>query len=184
MDQAKQVELVKELIANLDGRTTADAGHVVRNKARAAVLSLTRGLAAGSPVGGPSARYFRKLAWASASFAFLADVAMATLGGDLKRKDNLLIGPGERPYIVDFGVASIEKRAAMPWSNAIYRWMHQYDYNAWVKLKNRRQLDNLSAEDAALYRPTATERVARTIRTIWQKLTLRRLRRKYWPRRS
>lgn len=104
--------------------------------------------------------------------------------GDLKRKDNLLIGPGERPYIVDFGVASIEKPAAMPWSNAIYRWMHQYDYNAWVKLKNRRELDNLPADDAALYRPTATERIARTIRTIWQKLTLRRLRRKLWPRRS
>ncbi len=110
--------------------------------------------------------------------------ALGVAHGDLKRKDNLLIGPDERPYIVDFGVASIEKRATMPWSNAIYRWMHQYDYNAWVKLKNRGQLDNLSAEDAALYKPTATERVARTIRTIWQKLTLRRLRRKYWPRRS
>ena len=104
--------------------------------------------------------------------------------GDLKRKDNLLIGPGERPYIVDFGVAAIERSATAPWSNAIYRWMHQYDYNAWVKLKNRRELDNLPPEDAALYKPTATERVARTIRTIWQKLTLRRLRRKVWPRRS
>lgn len=104
--------------------------------------------------------------------------------GDLKRKDNLLIGPGDQPYIVDFGVASIEKRATMPWSNAIYRWMHQYDYNAWVKLKNRRQLDKLLPEDAALYKPTATERVARTIRTVWQTLTLRRLRRRIWPRRS
>ncbi len=102
--------------------------------------------------------------------------------GDLKRKDNLLIGPDEQPYIVDFGVASIEKRGTLPWSNAIYRWMHQYDYNAWVKLKNRRELENLSPEDAALYKPTATERVARTIRRIWQKLTLRRLRRRIWPR--
>ncbi len=110
--------------------------------------------------------------------------ALGVAHGDLKRKDNLLIGPDEQPYIVDFGVASIEKRAAMPWSNAIYRWMYQYDYNAWVKLKNRRALDNLSPEDAALYKPTATERVARIIRTIWQKLTLRRLRRKVWPRRS
>lgn len=104
--------------------------------------------------------------------------------GDLKRKDNLLIGPDEQPYIVDFGVASVEKRATAPWSNAIYRWMHQYDYNAWVKLKNRRQLDNLSAEDAALYKPTTTERVARKIRKAWHKLTLRRLRRKRWPRQS
>lgn len=104
--------------------------------------------------------------------------------GDLKRKDNLLIGPGDQPYIVDFGVSSIEKRAKWPWSNAIYRWMHQYDYNAWVKLKNRSQLNSLSPEDAALYKPTATERVARAIRTIWNKLTLRRLRRRVWPRQS
>lgn len=102
--------------------------------------------------------------------------------GDLKRKDNLLIGPGEQPFIVDFGVASVVKRATLPWSNAIYRWMHQYDYNAWVKLKNRRQLDNLSAEDAALYKPTMTERVARCIRKIWHTLTLRRLRRRHRPR--
>ncbi|GIV58391.1 MAG: acyl-CoA dehydrogenase [Rhodothermaceae bacterium] len=64
-------------------------GHVGRNKVRALLLSLTRGYLAGSPVGGPSARYVRKLTWASASFAFLADVAMGTLGGDLKRKEKL-----------------------------------------------------------------------------------------------
>jgi len=64
-------------------------GHVVRNGARSVLLSLSRGYLAGSPVGGPAARYFRKLAWASASFAFLADAAMGTLGGELKRKEKL-----------------------------------------------------------------------------------------------
>ncbi len=64
-------------------------GHVVRNDFRACLLSLTRGYLAGSPVGGPAARYFRRLAWASASFAYLADIAMGTLGGDLKRKEKL-----------------------------------------------------------------------------------------------
>ncbi len=64
-------------------------GHVVRNESRAILLSLTRGYLAGSPVSGPSAKYFRKLAWASASFAFLADLAMGTLGGELKRKEKL-----------------------------------------------------------------------------------------------
>ncbi|MCB0720236.1 MAG: acyl-CoA dehydrogenase [Bacteroidetes bacterium] len=64
-------------------------GHVISNATRALVLSVTRGLTARSPVGGPSARYFRKLAWASASFAFLADLAMGSLGGDLKRKEKL-----------------------------------------------------------------------------------------------
>ena len=64
-------------------------GHVGRNKARALLLTLTRGRLAGSPVSGPTARYFKKIAWASASFGFLADVAMGSLGGDLKRKEKL-----------------------------------------------------------------------------------------------
>lgn len=103
--------------------------------------------------------------------------------GDLKRKDNILVGADNRPYIVDFGVASLETKATLPWSNAVFRWMRQYDYNAWIKLKYRRELDALPPDDAKLYRPTATERIARAIRVVWQKLTLRRLRRRIWPRR-
>ena len=64
-------------------------GHVVRNAFRGVGLSLSRGWLAGSPVGGPAARYWRKMAWSSATFAFLADLAMGTLGGDLKRKEKL-----------------------------------------------------------------------------------------------
>lgn len=64
-------------------------GHVVRNLFRAAGLSLSRGYLARSPVSGPTAKYYRRLAWASATFALLADVAMGTLGGDLKRKEKI-----------------------------------------------------------------------------------------------
>ena len=65
------------------------AGHIVRNLSRSIVLSLTRGNLAGSPVSGPTARYYRKLAWASATFAILADIAMGALGGSLKLKEKL-----------------------------------------------------------------------------------------------
>ncbi|MDP9190206.1 MAG: acyl-CoA dehydrogenase [Acidobacteriota bacterium] len=64
-------------------------GHIVRNLSRSIVLSLTRGNLAGSPVSGATARYYRKLAWASATFAILADVAMGALGGSLKLKEKL-----------------------------------------------------------------------------------------------
>ncbi len=64
-------------------------GHVFRNMSRAFVLSATRGVFVRSPIGGSTAKYFRKIAWASASFAFLADLAMGSLGGDLKRKEKL-----------------------------------------------------------------------------------------------
>src|SRR5690606_5608212 len=64
-------------------------GHVVRNVARAKLLGLSRGWLALPPVGGAPGRYYRKLAWASANFAVLADLAMGALGGDLKRKEKL-----------------------------------------------------------------------------------------------
>jgi acyl-CoA dehydrogenase len=64
-------------------------GHVVRNAFRAVGLSITRGRLSASPVPGVAAPYWRKLQWASATFAFLADLAMGTLGGDLKRKEKL-----------------------------------------------------------------------------------------------
>jgi acyl-CoA dehydrogenase len=64
-------------------------GHVVRNLCRSIVLSLTRGRLAGSPIGGATARYYRLLSWASATFAILADIAMGALGGSLKLKEKL-----------------------------------------------------------------------------------------------
>jgi acyl-CoA dehydrogenase len=61
-------------------------GHVTKNLSRAIVLSWTRGLLAFSPVGRSTARYYRKLSWASATFAIMADIAMGSLGGTLKAR--------------------------------------------------------------------------------------------------
>jgi len=62
---------------------------VARNLVRATVLSLSRGRLAGAPVSGPTARYWRRIAWASASFAWLSDLAMISLGARLKQKGKL-----------------------------------------------------------------------------------------------
>ncbi|MFO1052301.1 MAG: acyl-CoA dehydrogenase [Planctomycetota bacterium] len=67
----------------------AHVGLVIRNAVRSVLLSLTRGRLARSPVRGPTARHWRRIAWASATFATLADLAMAGLGGDLKRKEKV-----------------------------------------------------------------------------------------------
>ena len=64
-------------------------GHVVRNAVRSQVLATTRGYFARVPVRGAPRKYVRRLNWASASFAFLADVAMGALGGSLKREEKL-----------------------------------------------------------------------------------------------
>lgn len=64
-------------------------GHVGRNKARAFLMTLTRGAIASSPVSGPAAKYYKKLTWASSSFAFMADIALGSYGGGLKIKEKI-----------------------------------------------------------------------------------------------
>lgn len=65
-------------------------GHIVRNTCRSILLSLSRGYLAGAPDCHPQMRiYFRRLSWASASFAILADIAMGTLGGQLKLREKI-----------------------------------------------------------------------------------------------
>ena len=66
------------------------AGHVVRNLSRALLLHLTRGHLSPAPrTAGETGRHYRSLAWASATFAALADLAMVRLGGGLKRREML-----------------------------------------------------------------------------------------------
>ncbi|MEO1086724.1 MAG: acyl-CoA dehydrogenase domain-containing protein, partial [Acidobacteriota bacterium] len=63
--------------------------HFAANAVRAAWHGLTRGRTARSPVRGPEARFYRRIAWCSARFAFYADLAMMTLGGQLKFRGKL-----------------------------------------------------------------------------------------------
>jgi acyl-CoA dehydrogenase len=63
-------------------------GHVLRNTCRSFVLSVSRGHLAAVP-SGPARKYYRRLSWASASFAIMADIAMGTLGGTLKLREKL-----------------------------------------------------------------------------------------------
>ena len=64
-------------------------GHITRNTFRSIGLSLTRGALAPSPVSGPTSRYYRRMAWTSASFAIMADIAMGSLGGSLKMAEKI-----------------------------------------------------------------------------------------------
>jgi acyl-CoA dehydrogenase len=63
-------------------------GFVVRNFCRSSLLSVTRGRLAAAPFG-KTRRYYQKLAWSSASFALMSDMAMGTLAGSLKFKEKL-----------------------------------------------------------------------------------------------
>ncbi len=63
--------------------------HFSRNIVRALVLSISRGYIYKPSTGELIGKYERKLAWASASFAVLADIAIIKFGGNLKRKEKL-----------------------------------------------------------------------------------------------
>ena len=76
-------------VAKFRSALLGHAWHGVRNLVRSISLSLTRGRLASAPVSGPTARYYRRLSWASARFAVLADLAMVSLGGKLKFRGKL-----------------------------------------------------------------------------------------------
>lgn len=64
-------------------------GHSVANVGRVIVRGLTRGATVKSPVKGETAKYFKKLGWASSRFALLTDLAMFLVGGKLKQRGKL-----------------------------------------------------------------------------------------------
>ncbi len=86
----KEIEaLMNKDVKKFDDNFWSHIGHVAQNEIRSFMLSITRGRLTKSPVRGPAARYYRKLAWASASFAFMADIALGSYGGGLKMKEKI-----------------------------------------------------------------------------------------------
>ena len=64
-------------------------GFTISNAVRSFIMALTNARFTRSPVSGPTSRYYQHIVRFSASFAFVVDVAMLTLGGYLKKKENL-----------------------------------------------------------------------------------------------
>jgi acyl-CoA dehydrogenase len=86
----KEIEaLMNKDVKKFDDNFWKHIGHAVQNMIRSMLLSLTRGRLASSPVSGPASKYYKKLAWASATFAFMADIALGSYGGALKMKEKL-----------------------------------------------------------------------------------------------
>ena len=147
-------------------------------------------------IAGPSLReHEARIADREEFFAKLLETvkAMHAAGvahGDLKRKDNIIVGAGERPYLLDFGIAVRRSATNALFNRFAFEPLMQMDLNAWVKLKYGRRIDpdrepgTLSAEDAALYRPLLIERLARAVRVPWQAITLRRSRQRWRARRD
>lgn len=78
-------------VKDFDAAFFAHINHLVQNFTRSILLSLSRGhLAKSAPVKNCMVKcYSKKIAWASSTFAFLGDIALAKFGGNLKRKEKL-----------------------------------------------------------------------------------------------
>jgi serine/threonine protein kinase len=95
---------------------------------------------------------------------------------DLKRKENILVGPDETPFLIDFGIAAARPRIAGIRIGPGFATARQMDWNAWIKLKYGGRPESLPADDANLYRPLVIERWARRLRGPWKTLSMRKLR--------
>ena len=86
----KEMEAIMENdVKGFDKAFWGHTGMIITTKVRSLLLSLTRGWLAGSPVSGPTAKYYRRLSWVSATFSFMSNVALIMLGGELKRMEKL-----------------------------------------------------------------------------------------------
>lgn len=119
-------------------------------------------------------RFFREL-----RDQILALHAAGVAHADLKRRGNILVSPGGDPILLDFGSAVLRRSGGGWWNRVLFHQACRMDFNAWVKLKYRRQYDLLTPEDRQYYQPTAVEGIARVVRRVWRKVSGRRLR-KAW----
>ncbi len=87
--EAASIEDHDKAVAAFDVALVGHIGYAISSGAQAMFHGLTRGRFARSPVGGPTAKYFRRLARMSAGYSFLADFTLLFLGGALKRKEKL-----------------------------------------------------------------------------------------------
>lgn len=87
--------------------------------------------------------------------------------GDLKKKDNLLVVEGQTPCVIDFGVAIVRKPGFAPLNHYLYNLARRFDFNAWVKLKYDRRLENMADEDRQYYNRTFIEKASHCVKRTY-----------------
>ena len=79
----------KKGVDDFDKALFGHIGFTISNAVRSVIMALTHARFTQRPVQGSVGRYYQHIVRFSASFAFAVDVAMLTLGGYLKKKENL-----------------------------------------------------------------------------------------------
>lgn len=105
--QAVQDEDQRAGLIKFDRALFSHVGFIISNQVRAFFLALTCGRLACAPKG-ELKRYYQELSRYCAAFALVADVAMLTMGGTLKRKEKLSARLGDLLSLLYMGSASIK----------------------------------------------------------------------------
>ncbi|MEH8020243.1 acyl-CoA dehydrogenase FadE [Rheinheimera metallidurans] len=87
--QAAQIDDERAAVTAFDKALFGHIGFAISNFFRTFWLSLTGGIFSNAPYNDATAKYYRQMNRFSASLALMSDVAMGTLGGDLKRRERI-----------------------------------------------------------------------------------------------
>ncbi len=118
--QAMQDEDQDRGIKTFDKLFTAHLGHVLSNMVRTKLLGLTRGHFSSVPANADdfSARWYQRINLLSASFASMSDIALAVLGGNLKRRELLSARLGDIHSNLFIACAILKYHSAHPRTRA------------------------------------------------------------------
>jgi acyl-CoA dehydrogenase len=112
-------------IKDFDSALLGHVGFTLSNAVRSLVMAMTNARFTAVPVEGPVARYYQHIVRFSASFAFAVDVAMLSLGGYLKKKENLSARLGDVlscMYLASMVLKHYENQGRRPEDFPLVEW--------------------------------------------------------------
>ena len=116
-------------VRDFDDALLGHIGFTLSNAVRSLVMALTNARFTATPVDGPVGRYYQHIVRFSASFAFAVDVAMLSLGGYLKKKENLSARLGDVlscMYLASMALKHYENQGRRPEDLPIIEWACRY----------------------------------------------------------
>ncbi|MFM7396387.1 MAG: acyl-CoA dehydrogenase [Gammaproteobacteria bacterium] len=112
-------------VKDFDDALFGHIGFTLSNAVRSLVMAMTNARFTAAPVEGPVARYYQHIVRFSASFAFAVDVAMLSLGGYLKKKENLSARLGDVlscMYLASMVLKHYENQGRRPEDLPLVEW--------------------------------------------------------------
>lgn len=113
------------------------------------------------------AQFTNRKAWFEALDNLVNSMHKAGIAhGDLKRKENLIVGVDEQPWVLDFGTAVVRHKGWRPINHWLFRFCCKLDNNAVIKHKYHGHYDHVQGIDLQRLQFTLPERFWRWLRPI------------------